>query len=313
MVTAYEEFNSDVIDEYSSTIESLMSVLKSWGWYEEKHKDIYKKLTRNLLLLLNKKYMKMNKEDYCRFLYQWVYHTQKKYDINEYYISVFYQAVHASIISAGASNYCPYYSYDKDYENSINIIKLQNFHHNINTIRDILIKKSASQDRNSQYCYAQRYANECVKIYRNMYDEFCAGDKSSILKNQKTCSELSTFNNIYTTFLFNQGDINKKIPDLASEENEKLFGCPADESTALQEWKQGSGPALGKGTLSSPGQGMGTVAGPGQGSISDGVEQSDNPKPFNTTSVVSAMAGIPPFLALIYKVYIFLHKTIKNT
>ncbi|KMZ83250.1 hypothetical protein PVBG_05220 [Plasmodium vivax Brazil I] len=297
MVTAYDEFNSDVIDDGSSTIESLVSVLKLWRWYEEKHKDIYKKLTRNLLLLLNREYKKMSNTDFCRFLYQWVYHTRKKYDINEYNISIFYQAFHDSIVGPGAKNSCPFYSYDKDYENSIDIIKLQNFYNNVRIIRDILIKESVPQKKDSYYCYAQRYANECVKIYRDMHDQFCSGNKNLITKNQKTCSELRTFSNIYRNFFFNEGNINEKVPDLSSSENEKHFLCSQDEPPASQELKQGSEAALG----------MGTVSGPGQGSISDGVEQSDNPKPFNTTSVVSAMAGIPPFLVLIYKVNIFLH------
>ncbi|KMZ76763.1 hypothetical protein PVIIG_05871 [Plasmodium vivax India VII] len=296
MVTALEEFNSDVTDSDSSTIASLMSVLESWRWDVENHKEIYKKLTRNILLL-NKENKGMSNDDYCRFLNQWIYHTRKKYDINEYNISVFYQAAHTRIVGPGAKNSCHFYSYDKDYENSINIIKLQNFHHNVDTIRNILIKESAPHERNSHYCYAQRYANECVKIYRKMHDMFCSGNKSSIPQNVKTCSELSTFNSIYKNYLFNKGDIKKKIPDIDSGESEKLYGCIADKPLASQELKQGSGAALG----------MGTVSGPGQGSISDGVEQSDNPIPFNTTSVVSAMAGIPPFLALIYKVNIFLH------
>ncbi|VUZ99423.1 PIR protein [Plasmodium vivax] len=289
MVTAYDEFNSAVIDD-SSTIESHMRLLKLWEWDVENHKDVFKKISRNLSLFL-KKDTKISKEDYCRFLYQWIYHTQKKYDINKYYISVFYQAVHDSIMSAGEIKSCPFYSYDKDYENSINIIKLQNFYNNIDTIAEVLMNKSLPQEKDSHYCYALRYANECVKIYRNMHERFCSGNKYSITKNQKTCSELGTFSSIYTNYLYNEGDINTKIPNLTSSENEKHFLCPSDELPTTEELKQGAGPALG----------MGTESGPGHSSVSVGVEQQNNAIKLNSTAVVGTMAGIPPFLALIYK------------
>ncbi|SCO72980.1 VIR protein [Plasmodium vivax] len=285
MVAAYEEFNSAVIDD-SSTIESHMTVLKSWGWYEEKHKDIYKKLTRNLLLLLNREYKKMSNTDFCRYLYQWVYHTKKKYDINEFNISLFYQAIHDRIVQLGAIKKCPYFSYDNDYEKSTNIIKLQNFYNNIDAIAEVLMNKSLPQEKDSHYCYAQRYANECVNIYKKMHDIYCS-DK----KDENTCSELNTFYTSYTQFLFTKEDIKNKIPNLASGEIEKNFGCPSDKTAPGSVLIQESGPE----------QGMRTESGPRHGSVSVEVEKQNNPTKFNSTAVVGTMAGIPPFLALLYK------------
>ncbi|SCA83612.1 Plasmodium vivax Vir protein, putative [Plasmodium vivax] len=290
MVTALEEFNTDVTSSDNSTIESLTSFLESWQWNVEHHKEILKKLTRNILLL-NKEYKGMSNEDYCRFLNQWIYHTRKKHNINEYNVSVFYQAAHTRIVGPRARNSCPYYSYDEDYEYSINIIKLQNFYNNVNTIRDILIKESTTHDRNSQYCYAQRYANECVKIYRDMHYNYCSSKRTLSTKNPKTCSELKAFYDVYNQFLFINEDIKKKIPHLTSGEKEKHFLCQKIEPAPRPELTQGSKLAL---------DGV-SESGPEHGSAFNGVDQSDNPIPFNTTSVVSAMAGIPPFLALIYK------------
>ncbi|KMZ76843.1 hypothetical protein PVIIG_05415 [Plasmodium vivax India VII] len=281
MVTAYDEFNSAVTDDDSSTIESLVSVLKLWGWYEEKHKDIYKKLTRNLLLLLNREYKKMSNTDFCRFLYQWVYHTKKKYNINEFYISLFYKTIHDSIVQLGAIKKCPYSTYDNDYEISKNIIKLQNFYSDIDTIEKTLMNESLPQKKDSHYCYAQRYANECVKIYRNMHNTFCSGNKHKISENENICSQLSAFSTSYTNYLFNQGDIKKKIPDLSSSEIEIHYGCPSDEPATAQE--------------------VITESGPAHGSVSDGVIQRDNQIPLNATAVVGTMIGIPPFLGLIYR------------
>ncbi|VUZ96312.1 PIR protein [Plasmodium vivax] len=297
MVTAYDEFNSAVTDDDSSTIESLVSVLKSWGGYEEKHKDIYKKLTRNLLLLLNREYKKMSNTDFCRFLYQWVYHNKKKYNINEFYISLFYMTIHDSIVQLGAIKKCPYSTYDNDYEISKNIIKLQNFYSDIDTIEKTLMNESLPQKKDSHYCYAQRYANECVKIYRNMHNTFCSGDKSLIPTNEKICSVLSTFNRIYTDFLFNKGDIKNKIPDLSSNESEKHFLCPLDEPSSGLDLTQRLGRAQGLGQA----QEMMSESGQGHRSVSVGIEQPANPAPLNSTAVVGTMIGIPPFLGLIYR------------
>ncbi|CAG9474567.1 unnamed protein product [Plasmodium vivax] len=291
MVIAYEEFNKTVTEEQRSSIKLLMTNLSGLGQYDAMHKDIYEKLLRNLSLLLNNEYTKMPFSDYCTYLYQWMYFTKKKYKNFDFMIGIVYPAAHQNFLVPGAKNQCPYFSYDTTYDDPIKIIKLQNFYNNIDTIANTLMNKSLPQEKDSHYCYAQRYANECVKIYRNMHDIFCSNNRSLSTKNQNTCSELKTFNNIYTNFLFNKEDIKNKIPDLASGKDEKYYGCPANEPPAPQEHTQGSGTAVR----------METVSDSEHGSVSNGVEQPDNPIPFNTTSVVSAMAGIPPFLALIYK------------
>ncbi|KMZ89780.1 hypothetical protein PVMG_04610 [Plasmodium vivax Mauritania I] len=301
MVSAYNSFNDDVNSGERSAILSILNYIKTVGGYKNEDHVIYEKLIRNLWSLFNNIYKE--KGDYCIFLNHWLYLIKKKYKIVDFPIDVFYSVTVNKLTSDGKKNICPFYSYDTNYNEPINIIKLQNFHRNVNTIRGILIKESDPQERNSQYCYAQRYANECVKIYRKMHDMFCSSNTSLSTKNQNTCSELGTFSSIYTNYLFNEGDINTKIPNLTSSENEKHFLCPSDKLPTPEELKQEAGPALG----------MGTESGPGHSSVSVGVEQQNNPIKLNSTAIVGTMAGIPPFLALIYKVNIFFHKTIKNT
>ncbi|KMZ76582.1 hypothetical protein PVIIG_05912 [Plasmodium vivax India VII] len=291
MVTAYNEFNETVTEEQRSLIKSLMDNLTGSGEYNHKHKDIYEKVMRNLSLLLSKTHTKTQFSDYCTYLYQWLYLTKKKNNVSDYMVGVIYPASQQKFDIHRGKYQCPYYTYDKNYDDPIKIIKLQNFYNNIDTIADALMYKSLPQKKDSHYCYAQSFANECVKIYRNMLNIYCSDKKD---ENENTCSELNTFYKSYTQFLFIKDDIKNKIPDIDSGEDEKFYGCPADKPSASQELKQESGPTLG----------MGTVSYQGQGSISDGDVQTDNPIPFNTTSVVSAMAGIPPFLALIYKVII---------
>ncbi|CAG9474588.1 unnamed protein product [Plasmodium vivax] len=291
MVIAYKEFNNTVNAGEMSAISLLTNNLKkNKGLFNEQHSDVYEKLIRNLLYLFINKYGSKSPEK-CSLLYQWLYISQYKNNISDYPVTMVYKASENRFVGEGVTSICPYYSYDANYNEPINIIKLQNFYNNIDTIAEVLMNKSLPQEKDSHYCYALRYANECVKIYRNMHDKFCSSNRNLSTKNQKTCSDLETFNYIYTNILFKQGDIKEKIPDLSSSENEKLYGCPADEPTAHQELNQGSQSALGRGS----------VSGPEHGSVSVGVEQQNNSIKLNSTAVVGSMIGIPPFVGLIYK------------
>ncbi|KMZ83179.1 hypothetical protein PVBG_05784 [Plasmodium vivax Brazil I] len=301
MITAYNSFNDDVNSGERSAILSILNYIKTVGGYKNEDQVIYEKLIRNLWSLSNNIYK--GKRDYCIFLNQWLYLIKKKYKIVDFPIDVFYSVTVNKLTSDGKKNICPFYIYDKDYEKATNIIKLQNFYNNIDTIAKTLMIEGLPQKKDSHYCYAQRYANECVKIYRNMYNNFCSNKKYEKKENINTCFELNTFYNSYTQVLFMKEDMKNKIPNLASGKNEKLFGCPLDEPTPGQELTQEAEPAVG----------MGTESGPGHSSVSVGVEQQNNSIKLNSTAVVGTMAGIPPFLALIYKVNIFFYKTIKNT
>ncbi|KMZ88567.1 hypothetical protein PVBG_04776 [Plasmodium vivax Brazil I] len=287
MVTAYNKFNDNVNSEERSKIFSILNNIKNVGGYKNEDLDIYEKLIRNLWSLFNNIYKEKN--DYCIFLNQWLYLIKKKHNIVNYPIDLFYSYTVSSLSSEGKNYICPLYVYDRDYEKSTNIIKLQNFYNNINTIAEVLMNKSLPQEKDSHYCYAQRYANECVKIYKKMNDIYCS-DK----KDENTCSELNTFYKSYTQFLFINEDIKKKIPDLSSGENEKHFLCPSNKPSQESGIIQGSGRA----------PEMLSESGPGHRSVSVEVEQADNPISHNATAVVGTMIGIPPFLGLIYRVNI---------
>ncbi|KMZ89734.1 hypothetical protein PVMG_04564 [Plasmodium vivax Mauritania I] len=295
MVIAYNEFNNTVSAEEKSAISALAKNLKNVGGFYEKDRDVYEKFLRNLSYLYNNKYRSKSSEK-CRFLYQWLYILREKNNILDYPINMVYTAFVDKIVPLGETNICPYYSYDTMYKEPINIIKIKNFYDNILTTNRILTEKSDLQEKDSHYCYAQRYASECAKIYRNMYNTFCSENKHSIPENKNTCSELSAFSTSYTEYLYKMGDIKKKIPDLSGTEKEKHFGYSLDESspTPGQELIQGSGDS--RETLSE--------SGPGHRSVSVGVGEPDNPIPLNATAVVGTMIGIPPFLGLIYRVNI---------
>ncbi|KMZ83181.1 hypothetical protein PVBG_05786 [Plasmodium vivax Brazil I] len=291
-----DDFDKDIENDSpkSDYISTCSYFFRPWNGGKDKHEEFCMKLVRNLGHRSNNMDFLKHPRERCNYLNIWLYNSMKKEEIPEDIITGCFGDYSHMMSKIKEYPRCSYYSYDTNYVEPINIIKLQNFHHNVNTIHDILIKERDTQDRNSQYCYAQRYANECVKIYRDMLNNFCSRNRSLSTQNDKTCSELETFNNIYTNYLFKKGDIYKKIPDLSSSENEKHFLCQTNEQAPEAGLIPGSRQEAGRVSES----------GPEHGSESHGVEQSDKNIPFNTTSVVSAMAGIPPFLALIYKVII---------
>ncbi|KMZ88603.1 hypothetical protein PVBG_04812 [Plasmodium vivax Brazil I] len=294
MTSAYKEFNRAVNEDERYLISSFSNKLKNVGEYNVKHKDIYEHIMRNFWLFRNK--YKQKSKIYCTYLSQWLDIIKKKHVVSEYMIGIIYGIYAKNFVTPGEKNICSYVSYDTMYKEPINIIKIKNFYDNIQIINRILIEKSDMQKLDSQYCYAQRYASECAKIYRNMYNTFCSDNKHSIPGNENTCSELRAFSTSYIQYLYNMGDIKNKIPDLSSSEKEKHFGCSVDESsqTSGQELTQRSGPEIGMRTVSDQGLRAAPVV----------IEKSGKSIPSNTTAVVATMAGIPPFLALIYKVNI---------
>ncbi|KMZ76834.1 hypothetical protein PVIIG_05406 [Plasmodium vivax India VII] len=303
MVNAYNEFNK-VVEEKEKTFDvSLIDRTKNFDPDYEKNKVIYEKLMRNLSSLLNRKYNKMSMQDYCRFLYQWLYHSQKKYDIGDYYLGIFYGVSHDNIVRKGGTNICSYFSYATTYENPLNIIKLENFQEDIDIIQSIL------KNKNDSITSCKRYICECFKIYKKLYQQsHCQYESEVGTKRRSTCDKLRAFKTAYTSYLYDR-EIKDKVPSLDTAENEPLPMCNQSKPVPVIETAHHVGE---KGELKSL---PGVEAAPRQSGSSVSTDESENTKPFNTSTIVSTVAGIPPFLALIYKVnnfYIKLKRTLNT-
>ncbi|KMZ98980.1 hypothetical protein PVNG_03819 [Plasmodium vivax North Korean] len=295
MVIAYEEFNKNVTEKERTFDYTTMNNLKNMPGYYEKDKDIYEKIIRNLNFLLNKKYTRMRIHEYCRYLNQFIYHNIKKYDLNQFTINMFYSTSRSNIISKGAIDSCPYHSYDTTYKEPLNIIKLDNFHENIDDIKGTLKREI---NLNNSPC--QRYVWECVKIYKTMYKEYCPYEGTNDKKRKETCDILEKFKSSYMAFLFGEEGLEDKIPPLNDQDNEVFPKCLSDKPKPETE------PELGQAKDLVPGSRVGQES--HSQAIPSSSEQSNSPTSFSTSTVVSSMVGIPPFLALIYKVNIFLLK-----
>ncbi|KMZ99252.1 hypothetical protein PVNG_02135 [Plasmodium vivax North Korean] len=225
MVIAYKEFNKDVTEEERTFDASLLERIKPQDLNYDNHKHIYEKLIRNLSSLLNGKYKQMGIHIYCRFLYQWLLHSQKKCNINEFALSLFYEVSHDNVFRKGAISSCPYYSYDTTYKEPLNIIKLDNFHENIQEIKSTL--DIENYQVNSP---CQKYVCECVKIYKTMHYKYCPYEGTIDTKLKNTCDILNKFKSSYMAYLFGQDGIKDKLPPLNGSDIDDFPRCLSDKS-----------------------------------------------------------------------------------
>ncbi|KMZ76841.1 hypothetical protein PVIIG_05413 [Plasmodium vivax India VII] len=168
MVIAYKEFNKDVTEEERTFDASLLERIKPQDLNYHNHKHIYEKLIRNLSSLLNLKYNQMGIQDYCRFLHQWLYHSQKEFDIGEYALGVFYGVSHNNIVRKGGRDTCSYFSYATSYEKPLNIIKLDNFHENIKDIKSTL-EREINRDNSPCQSYILMIFPDVYQINQNQH------------------------------------------------------------------------------------------------------------------------------------------------
>ncbi|KMZ99305.1 hypothetical protein PVNG_02188 [Plasmodium vivax North Korean] len=272
----YEKFNESLEeDSYYDPIINLCDVEKDYiNKNKEEYKHICRKLIRNLWSLYENKYHVPKNLDACRILNEWLHYLKKPYTIPDTNIdNLFDKAILLTPVSHQGRK-CDYYSYNEKNKIPDNSIKLNYLVDNVNIISEILMNNI-----DPKFCYAQRFAKECKNIYKQMYTNFCSNYKNKQAENQSTCSELSTFEYTYTNYLFKLGDIKNHIPSLTTDHSEQLVGCESDKVN--QERPEHPVPP----------------------------QNQDNhvssSKPITAPTVLGTMAGIPPFLALIYKVNIF--------
>ncbi|KMZ89773.1 hypothetical protein PVMG_04603 [Plasmodium vivax Mauritania I] len=263
--------------------------INPWNGEESLYENFCMKLVRNLGHRSNNNNFLTHKSERCNNLNDWIYNSMKKHKIPEDIITGCFDDYNVIMKGIEQPTRCFYYSYDKNYIEPINVIKLQNFHDNINIIESTMKNKIEPN-----YSLCQKYICECVNIYKSTFKEHCSPVNSTNDKIKKTCDILSTFKSSYTTYLYNKDGLRDNIPSLDSEESVPFKICTVEEEKTRRVYASMPGAAQEPGTR--------PAVRSESGSTPVVAEQSDNSMPFNTTSVVSAMAGIPPFLALIYKV-----------
>ncbi|CAG9474661.1 unnamed protein product [Plasmodium vivax] len=261
----YEEFNKSVDKHEKKT--DMINICKTNATIENNGEETYKELCMKLLknsLLLTKhsnNYDMYSKR--CKDLYNWLYHERKLYNPTENIVRSIFNLSNSLIQGTNTPYLCPYLLYNKDHYKYEKIIELNIFEDNVETLIDIL------KDRNSdQYCPCIKYVNNCVKTYKNLNNNYCTNRKAQELGNVKFCNKLKDFITYYE-FLTKEETIKNEIPSLSSDIDKYTNECLSDKSNNQLN--------------SATDEGLG------------------NTTSFAASTVVGAMVGIPPFLALMYK------------
>ncbi|CAG9474553.1 unnamed protein product [Plasmodium vivax] len=225
-------------------------------------KNICKKILRNFILCNNPDVGVFF--NCCGNLYVWLYYEIKKFGISNDNIKKIFDLPNSTEYSGIKYNPCPYITFNDGVQNPEDLMKLSIFNDNASTF-NFMLKES----KESNYCYLIKYVNECIDIYREMnriytFPKYCNNDPR-----KHACQLTNEFDGYYTSHILSKEGISHNFPVLSSDTPLKYIdGCSSERivsNTVPEEKKQ------------------------------------DTPTTGGASTALSAMVGIPPFLALIYK------------
>ncbi|CAI7724296.1 Plasmodium vivax Vir protein, putative [Plasmodium vivax] len=223
--TRYEEFDKPVNYEDEEDAD-YNNVLK----YENTCKVVIRNTNDH-----NKKYNDFCIRERCNSLNYWLYYMIGELKFSKEFASKIFEE--AKKIALGLHNiYVCDYTYNEKIKDPEKIIKLLNFHDNIDKIQGIL-----KGQINDEYCYCEKYINQCVNIYKNIKSMYCSGS-SDKQNNSDTCTHVQTFETTYTNFLVNIPQLHDKVPSLMSSDDKYVRQCKTDLSNpnATQQENQGT-------------------------------------------------------------------------
>ncbi|KMZ99293.1 hypothetical protein PVNG_02176 [Plasmodium vivax North Korean] len=226
------------------------------------------KLIRNLVPYPDYATIYTPDQERCKSLNYWIYYNIEDLKHSQKFIRDIYNESQSLINGHKNKSICPI-SYVETLKESEKIIKLLYLQDNTDIFIETL-ENIGSKD----YCSCEKFVNECVKIYKDMKNQYCTrGDDKDT--NSETCSHLETFNTIYTNFLFNDSKLHGKIPSLTSANGEYVGRCKTEQINPNPISVQQNNP---------------------------GTSQE-----FTVKTTVATMAGASSVLALLYKVNISLY------
>ncbi|SCA60374.1 Plasmodium vivax Vir protein, putative [Plasmodium vivax] len=218
----YNEFDKPVEDDknvhlYGAFCDPLM---KKLGENKKEHKNICMKLVRNLgcYPLVGNPYFDP-KNDRCMILQYWIYNSVKNQQISNNLITACFDDYKGHMNGIAKTPNCHYHPYEENYNDPKNMIILEIFLSNMNTVKYMLDKENYTINAN-----LQKYICECVQIYKEMYKTYCRNKDEDQMR-KLPCSTLNAIKTTYKAFLSNKTYKNYKIPSLDDVENEYKNNC----------------------------------------------------------------------------------------
>ncbi|CAI7724173.1 PIR protein [Plasmodium vivax] len=222
VLKAYDEFDSigDIYTNQHKYLPVCELIMSRISGNVMNHKNFCMKLLRNLghydadTNFFNPSYAR------CNILYNWIYNTiENSETANELIIKCFQDYIY--IMSSLPSQYkCSYDAFNSLYLEPRKITILKIFDDNIGDIIDKL-----NEEHSSTHSPSKEFVCECVKIYRNIYNSYCAIRYPKEGKAKSTCDMLTTLKNIYDSYLLRDAALKNKIPSLDADDNEFSNKC----------------------------------------------------------------------------------------
>ncbi|CAI7724171.1 Plasmodium vivax Vir protein, putative [Plasmodium vivax] len=257
-----------------------------------KHKSYCMKLIRNLgHYSYNTDYFNPTFER-CDILYNWLYHSSEREEIPYNIIEKCFEDYNGQITGMTKNYKCSYDSYKNMYLDWMKINILNIFYNNIQTLRQMLISTD-----NSNKTPCQNFVCECVKIYKEMYKNYCHNKVDTDPKRILTCSTLGSFKYSYKFYLSSAPRKNYKIQSLDKVEEDYLTMCQSIGPRLTLTAKVGETRSVLQSTTQERDRNLGDVPHP-----PTVIEE----KPRNSISstvptALGTVAGASSILALLYK------------
>ncbi|GAB69884.1 hypothetical protein PCYB_006330, partial [Plasmodium cynomolgi strain B] len=162
------------------------------------------KLVRNLgCYNYNDDYYNLRKYR-CPILYYWIYKSVEERKINTELITEIFNDSYSRRCTYNRKAYCYYYHYYYDkFEEPMNMIFLEIFQNNINTVLNMLNNQEDIMNDK-----LQRYICKCINIYYKMNETYCVKNPNNNNNNNQmsnlTCSILRSFKQTYDSYLLGE-------------------------------------------------------------------------------------------------------------
>ncbi|GAB69979.1 hypothetical protein PCYB_007280, partial [Plasmodium cynomolgi strain B] len=196
----------------------------------------------------------------------WMYFEINKKSIPNHITKEIFNNLTLTIKDKFSKTPCPYFNFNEKHHEPTKLMKLRIFNYNVDTFQYML-----KDVINSDNCSLIRYINKCIEVYRDMNSKYCTGSDGTTEENQNSCDIIRKFDNLYSSYIYNKGGIFQNFPSLSSNTPTKVIsGCRSEEIESYPDSQSQ-------------------------------INQSDRSIIQSVPPALGVMAGIPPFLALIYK------------
>ncbi|CAI7720793.1 PIR protein [Plasmodium vivax] len=285
--TTYIDFDKTVEDDGNKHFNLCHIFFNSMNIEGNEYYDFCMKLMRNLGYFSEEAKFYAPSNERCSILYNWIYNSINNKRIRVDIINKCFAEYTEDMISRNNHKICYRDTYDKLYDDPLNMTLLDIFENNMENVKNILIGSD-----NSNKTSSRKFVCECAMIYKHMDELYCHKEVRSNTKHESTCSKLKQFKKSYELFRYNKGVLIPNIPSLDDIDNECSEKYPQAASNTLVDLNIHGAPshAVGEG-----------LDGSSAVNIPTSPQSTHSSMKKNITTTIGTVAGASSLLALLYK------------